>query len=83
MSLKIRLTRTGAKGDPHYRIVVADSRSPRDGRIVEQIGTYHPRLEKDKITIKEDKLKQWIGKGAKCSVTVASLLKEKGIEGIS
>lgn len=81
MSVKIRLTRKGAKKKPFYRIVVADSRSPRDGRIIEQIGTYDPMLEKDKVTLKEDRLQAWLGQGATASETVRSLLKSKGVSG--
>ncbi len=67
MSVKIRLARGGAKKKPYYRIVVADSRSPRDGRFIEKVGTYNPMLSKDnpnRITFNEDRIKYWIGTGA-------------------
>ena len=81
MAVRIRLTRKGAKKQPFYRIVVADSRFPRDGRILEQVGFYDPKLTENKVTLFEDKLKRWLEKGAKPSVTVKSFLKAKGIEG--
>jgi small subunit ribosomal protein S16 len=84
MALRIRLTRIGTKMKPYYRIVVADSRSPRDGRLVEQIGTYNPKAEdKDKVVIKEEKLASWLKKGATPSTTVRSLLKAKGVAGVA
>jgi len=80
MGLTIRLTRTGAKKKPFYRVVVADSRKPRDGRIVEQVGTYNPKAVDNKVTLKEDKVKYWLKQGARPSLTVRSFLKVKGIE---
>ncbi|MDA0782618.1 MAG: 30S ribosomal protein S16 [Proteobacteria bacterium] len=67
MATKIRLARGGSKKKPYYRIVVADSRSPRDGRFIEKVGTYNPMLDKDnpeRISLKEDRVKHWLGTGA-------------------
>ncbi len=77
--VKIRLRRVGAKKQPFYRIVVADSRYPRDGRFIEEIGTYNPRVEKDDVKVDADKVKEWIAKGAQPTDTVKSLLKKNGI----
>ena len=74
--VKIRLRRMGAKKEPYYRIVVADSRFPRDGRCIEEIGTYDPKNEANAITIDADKAKQWIKNGAQPSDTVRGLLKK-------
>ncbi len=73
MSVKIRLTRIGSKKQPFYRIVVADIRSPRDGRFIENIGTYDPKTEPSKIEVDKDKAKDWIKKGAKPTATVRRL----------
>ncbi len=75
--LKIRLARGGAKKRPFYRIVVADSRSPRDGRFIERVGTYNPMLPKDdpnRVTLKEDRIRHWLGVGAKPTDRVARFL---------
>ena len=77
--VKIRLRRMGAKKAPFYRIVVADSRSPRDGRFIEEIGTYNPMLEPSEVKVDADKAKQWIKNGAQPTETVKSLLKKEGI----
>jgi small subunit ribosomal protein S16 len=77
--VRIRLRRTGAKGQPSYRVVVADSRSPRDGRFIEIIGHYNPRVEPSEIVIDKDKALAWIAKGAKPSESVYSLLMRAGI----
>ena len=77
MALKIRLSRGGAKKRPFYRIVVADSRSPRDGRFIERLGTYNPMVSKDsenRITLKEERIKYWLSQGAKPSDRVARFL---------
>ena len=77
MALKIRLSRGGAKKRPFYRIVVADSRSPRDGRFIERLGTYNPMVAKDsenRITLKEERIKYWLSQGAKPSDRVARFL---------
>ena len=77
MSLRIRLSRGGAKKRPYYRIVVADSRSPRDGRFIERLGTYNPMLPKDngdRIILKEERIKYWLSQGAQPSDRVARFL---------
>ena len=78
MAVKIRLARHGAKKKPFYRIVVADSEHPRDGRFLENVGTYDPLIDPAKITLKSDRVKYWIDQGAKPSDTVKSLLKQEG-----
>lgn len=77
--VKIRLRRMGAKKNPYYRIVVADSRSPRDGRCIEEIGTYDPLTNPATITVDADKAKTWIQNGAQPSDTVRGLLKKAGV----
>lgn len=72
--VKIRLKRVGAKKAPFYHIVVADSRSPRDGKIIEQIGTYNPMVEPSAIVLNQDKVAEWIKKGAKPTDTVKALI---------
>lgn len=79
MSVKIRLKRVGKKKAPSYRVVVADSRSPRDGRIIENIGWYNPRVEPSAIHIDEEKAIGWLKNGAQPTESVASLLKRSGI----
>ena len=79
MSVKIRLTRTGAKKAPTYRVVVADSRSPRDGRFIEEIGHYNPRREPVEIVINEERAKVWLKNGAQPTETAKALLKKSGI----
>lgn len=79
MAVKIRLKRIGAKKQPVYRIVVADSRSPRDGRQIEQIGTYNPLTEPVTLKIDEDKAIDWMSKGAQPSDTVRNLFSKEGI----
>ena len=74
--VKIRLRRVGAKKAPFYRIVVADSRSPRDGRFIEEIGTYDPMAEGEKIKVDMDRAKYWIANGAQPTDTVRGLLKK-------
>ncbi len=76
--VKIRLRRIGAKKAPFYRIVVADSRYPRDGRFIEEIGTYDPAKEPAAVTVDADKAKAWIAKGAQPTETVKALLKKSG-----
>ena len=75
MSVKIRLTRIGSKKQPYYRIVVADSRSPRDGKFIEKIGTYDPKTDPSTVVLDKDKAAEWIKKGAKPSSTVEKLFK--------
>ena len=77
--VKIRLRRMGAKKAPFYRIVVADSRSPRDGRCIEEIGTYNPLTEPSTVTLDTEKAKQWIKNGAQPTDTVRGLLKNAGV----
>ena len=79
MAVKIRLRRMGAKKAPFYRIVVADARSPRDGRCIEEIGYYDPMTEPATVKIDEQKVLQWLANGAKPSDTVRSLLQKQGI----
>ncbi len=79
MSVKIRLKRVGKKKAPSYRVVVADSRSPRDGRIIENIGWYNPRVEPSAIHIDEQKAIGWLKNGAQPTESVASLLRRSGI----
>ena len=76
MPVRIRLTRKGAKKSPFYRVVVADSEAPRDGRFIEVLGTYDPRKDPAEVKIKEDRLNYWIGNGALPSDTVRSLIKK-------
>ncbi len=80
MAVKMRLRRMGQKKAPFYRIVVADSRSPRDGRFIEEVGTYDPTVEPSAITFNEELTKKWLGNGAQPTETVARLLKQAGIE---
>ena len=75
MSLVIRLRRHGAKKKPFYRIVVADSRSPRDGRFVAQVGTYDPAFDPPKVTVRHESIERWLKSGARPTQTVAQLLK--------
>ncbi len=77
--VKIRLRRMGAKKNPYYRIVVADSRSPRDGRCIEEIGTYNPLTSPSTVTVDAEKAQQWIRNGAQPTDTVKALLKKAGV----
>jgi small subunit ribosomal protein S16 len=79
MAVRIRLTRVGAKKQPTYRVVVADSRSARDSRSIETIGHYNPRAEPVEVNIDEERAKQWLSKGAQPSDTVARLFRNAGI----
>ena len=79
MAVKIRMKRMGSKKRPFYRMVVADSRSPRDGRIIEQIGTYNPVSEPKEIIINEELALKWLSQGAQPSDTVRTLFSEQGI----
>jgi small subunit ribosomal protein S16 len=79
MAVKIRLARFGAKKRPFYRIVVADGRYPRDGRFLENVGTYNPMVEPNEVTLKKERIEYWIGQGAIPSDTVNSLLKKEGL----
>lgn len=80
MSTKIRLKRMGAKKSPFYRIVIADSRSPRDGRFIDEIGTYNPTKEPAIISVDAEKAQKWLETGAKPSDTVKALFKKAGVE---
>ncbi len=79
MAVKIRLRRMGAKKTPFYRVVVADSRYPRDGRFIEEIGTYNPLVEPSEFKVDAEKAKKWIANGAQPTDTVKALLKKNGI----
>ena len=79
MATKIRLKRMGAKKHPFYRVVVADARSPRDGRFIEEIGYYDPNTNPAIVKIDEEKAMKWLSHGAKPTETTRSLLKKKGI----
>ena len=76
MAVKIRLKRMGAKKAPFYRVIVADSRSPRDGKIIEKIGTYDPMTEPGTINLDKAKVEQWIKNGAKPTPTVKALIEK-------
>lgn len=80
MATKIRLKRMGAKKAPFYRIVVADSRAPRDGAFIDEIGTYNPNTNPASISIDAEKAKKWLGTGAQPSDTVRSLFKQAGVK---
>ena len=77
--VKIRLRRVGAKKAPFYRVVVADSRYPRDGRFIEEIGTYNPMADPSEVKIDGERAKQWIANGAQPTDTVKDLLKKAGV----
>lgn len=81
MAVKIRLARHGAKKKPFYRIVVANSESPRDGRYLENVGTYDPKDTPTRVTLKTERVQYWLGKGATPTDTVKTLLIEKGVLG--
>ena len=81
MAVKIRLRRMGAKKAPFYRIVVADSRYPRDGRFIEEIGTYNPVATPTEVKVDAEKAKQWIANGAQPTDTVKAILKKSGVIG--
>ena len=80
MAVKIRLRRMGEKKNPFYRIVVADSRSPRDGRFIEEIGTYNPNIEPSEFKVDEELAKKWLATGAQPTEVVGKLFKIAGIE---
>ena len=77
--VKLRLKRMGKKGAPFYRIVAADSRSPRDGRFIEQIGTYNPTKAEEKVTLDKELAKKWLSNGAQPTDTVRSILSHEGV----
>ena len=80
MAVKMRLKRMGQKKAPYYRVVVADARTPRDGKLIEEIGTYDPNQNPSAIKINEEAAKKWLATGAQPTETVAKLLKIAGIE---
>ena len=82
MAVRMRLTRVGSKKNPIWRIVVADKRSPRDGRTIETIGSYNPQTEPSTIVVDEGRAKHWLEHGALPTETVARLLRAKGIEAV-
>jgi small subunit ribosomal protein S16 len=79
MATKIRLARVGSKKNPIYRVVVADARSPRDGRFIEIVGQYNPQTDPSTINLDEDKIRDWISKGAQPTDSVRRLLKAKNV----
>ena len=79
MAVKLRLKRMGSKQTPFYRIVAADSRSPRDGRFIETVGTYNPIVKENNVTVDEEKVAKWINNGAQPTDTVKSLLSKNGV----
>jgi len=79
MSVKIRLKRMGSKKKPFYRVIVADSRSPRDGKFIEELGYYNPIANPAEVKLDDEKAKKWIANGAQPTDTVKSLLKKSGI----
>ena len=79
MAVKIRLRRMGAKKNPFYRVVVADSRYPRDGRFIEELGTYNPMTSEDAVKIDAERAQAWIKNGAQPTDTVRGLLKKAGV----
>ena len=79
MAVRMRLTRVGSKKNPIYRVVVSDSRSPRDGKFIEIVGRYNPQTDPSTIEFDEDKVRSWLGKGAQPSDAVQKLLKAKNI----
>ena len=80
MAVKLRLTRVGSKKNPIYRVVAADSRSPRDGKFLKIVGRYNPQTDPSTIEFEEERVKDWLSKGAQPSETVKRLLKAKNIE---
>jgi small subunit ribosomal protein S16 len=78
--VKMRLTRVGSKKNPIYRVVIADSRSPRDGKFIEIVGRYNPQTDPSTIELKEDKVREWLAKGAQPTDSVRKLLKIQGLD---
>lgn len=78
MAVKLRLKRMGAKARPFYRIVAADSRSPRDGRFIETVGTYNPIVKENNVSVNEEKALKWLNNGAEPTDTVKNLLQKSG-----
>jgi small subunit ribosomal protein S16 len=80
VAVRLRLTRVGGRKDPVWRIVVADQRSPRDGRVIETVGQYNAQTHPSTIVVKEDRVREWLDKGAQPTDTVRKLLRTQGIE---
>jgi small subunit ribosomal protein S16 len=80
MAVRLRLTRVGGKKDPMWRVVVADQRSPRDGRIIETVGRYNAQTQPSTIVLDEPRVRTWLARGARPSATVRKLLRAQGIE---
>ena len=80
MSVRLRLTRIGGKKDPVWRVVVADQRSPRDGRVIEIVGHYNAQTNPSTIKVDEEKVREWLSRGAQPTATVRKLLRTQGIE---
>ena len=80
MAVRLRLTRVGGKKDPIWRVVVADQRSPRDGRFIETVGQYNPQTSPSTITLDEERIRDWIAKGAQPTDQVRKLMRTQGIE---
>ena len=80
MSVRLRLTRVGGKKDPIWRVVVADQRSPRDGRIIETVGRYNPQTDPSTIVLEEERVRTWLARGAQPTHTVRRLLRTQGID---
>jgi small subunit ribosomal protein S16 len=78
--VRIRLTRVGSKKNPIWRIVVADKQSPRDGRVIENVGTYNPQTDPSTVTLKQDRVEHWIAKGARPTDTVLKLMKTQSLD---
>lgn len=80
MSVRLRLTRVGGKKDPIWRVVVADQRSPRDGRVIETVGRYNAQTDPSTIVLDEERIRAWLAKGAQPTASVRKLCKTQGIE---
>ena len=80
MAVHIRLSRLGGKKNPFYRVVATDSRSPRDGRFIENVGQYNPQTQPSTILLKEDRIREWLSKGAQPTPQVRKLLRTQGID---
>jgi small subunit ribosomal protein S16 len=83
MAVRLRLTRVGGKKDPVWRVVVADQRSPRDGRFIELVGQYNPQTQPSTIRLDEERIRDWLSKGAQPTAQVRKLLKTQGIDPVS
>ena len=83
MAVRLRLTRVGGRKDPIWRVVVADQRSPRDGRFIETVGQYNPQTEPSTIRLNEERIRDWLAKGAQPTPQVRKLLKTQGIDPVA